>query len=84
MLLGDLPEVHIHDLAPFEVLVVEVHDHELAAGHVGQELRLDDLRVLPVSLDEVLLLLLVLVLHLGHASLPDLAHDLLFFFVETF
>jgi len=69
--------MHVHDLTSLEVLVVEVAQHELAAGHIGQELLLGDLGVLSMALNEVLLLLLVVVFHLRHPHLADAPHDLL-------
>lgn len=78
-----LSQVHVYDLAPLEVLMIEVAHHELATSHVGQELLLGDLGVLSVALDEVLLLLLVDVLHLCHPSLSNVSHDLLLFFPES-
>ena len=68
--------MHVHDLTSLEVLVVEVAQYELAAGHIGQELLLGDLGVLSMALNEVLLLLLVVVFHLRHPHLADAPHDL--------
>lgn len=74
--------MHVHDLTSFEVLVIEVAQHELAAGHIRQELLLSDLCVLSMPLNEVLLLLLVVVFHLGHPHLADVSHDLFLLLVS--
>jgi hypothetical protein len=79
---GYLAQMHVHDLTSFEVLVIEVTQHELAAGHIRQELLLSDLCVLSMPLNEVLLLLLVVVFHLCHPHLADVSHDLLLLLVS--
>jgi hypothetical protein len=43
--------VHVDDLAPLKVLVIEVADDELAASYSGQELLLSNLLVLTMALD---------------------------------
>ena len=79
---GNDAQVHVDDLAPLEVLVIEVADDELAAGDVGQELLLGDLGVPPMALDEVLLLLLVVVLEFDHPALAEVPHHLLLLVVQ--
>ena len=69
--------MHVHYLTSFEVLVIEIAQHKLAAGHIRQEFLLGDLCVLSMPLYEVLLLLLVVVFHLRHPHLADVSHYLL-------
>jgi hypothetical protein len=83
VLFSDFPEVHVDDLASFEVLVIKVTHNELALGNVGQKLLFCDLSVLSMALNEVFLLLLVVVFHFCHSPLADVAHDFLFFITKT-
>ena len=59
VLLRNIAQVLVNDLAPFEVLMIKVADHVLAAGHLGQELGLRDFCVRAVPLNHVFLSLLI-------------------------
>jgi hypothetical protein len=78
----NLFQMHVYDLAPLKVLVIEVTQDEFALGNIGQELFLCYLCVLTVTLDDVLLLLLIVTLHLGHSSLAEVPHHLVLFDVQ--
>jgi len=79
---GNLTQMLVNNLASFKVLMIEVADDEFAASDVGQEFLLGDLSVLSVTLDEVLLFLLIVILHLGHSPLAEVPHHLSLFVVK--
>ena len=78
-----LLQVHVHDLAPLELIVIEVAHHELGVGHLGQKLLLHYLSVLTVPLGKVLLLCGVLGLHLWETLFSQSSHYLFFFFIKV-
>lgn len=55
--LGNLVQMHVYDLAPFEVFVEESDNDELRSSDLREELLLGDFVVLTVAVDKVLLLL---------------------------
>ena len=69
-------QVLVDDLAPEELPVVEVDDDPERAAHLLEEILLDDLAVLAVTLRVELLLELRALLHLGHTLLLQRGEDL--------
>merc|ERR550514_1029460 len=59
-------EMHIHDLAPLELLVVEMTDDQIRTSYLFEELRFDNLLVLAVALGLHLVTRRKLLLHLGY------------------
>lgn len=75
---SNISQMHVDDLASFEVFVIEMTHHELATSHIGQKLLFCDFCVLAMTFNQVFLLLLIDVFHLVHPSLTYVSHDLLF------
>ena len=67
MVLGDFIQMHINNLASFEIFVVESNYDELRTGNAREELLLGDLSVLTMPVDKVLSFLRLFGFHGGYS-----------------